>query len=481
MLSQDQIDQARKIDLLSLARRYTTLKHVAATGGGEYAGPCPLCGGYDRFHVQPSTNRWFCRHCTGGPEQDGWKDAIDLQMRLTGASFTQAVQSLTGNVGAHGVRPYPADATSNTHGVHLPSSDPPSDQWQKRSQTLVEKAQEALWGKAGSVAIQWQEIDPLNGEPRLRHLSPRDWLAERGLEPETLQAAHIGYVPMNWRDNPASWGLPGQAVFIPQGILIPSNVQDELWSLKIRRPAGKPKYTQVRGGRPALYLADTLLPAPEAVCITEGEFDALLLRQCLLHASNPRWRSLGVITLGSNSNYPTLERWARYLYPVKYFLLLYDQDGKSDSAVRFWQGLSARTRQVKWRNLRPGDKDLTDYHRSGGRLLDLVSWAITQIGSGVRGEAESFASPALPETRFVPLFDPSPEPSLYPPALDPALISAPGSHQSPSLPQPAPELREEIMTIEAMAAYLRSNGLRIKSFDWPAGALRPRVELEKRA
>jgi DNA primase len=482
MLSQDQIDQARKIDLLSLAQRYTTLKHVATTGGGEYAGPCPLCGGHDRFHIQPGTNRWFCRCCTGGPEQGGWKDVIDLQMRLTSASFTQAVQSLTGNVGAHAVRPSsPPNPNSNTPGMQIPSSDPPSDQWQKRGQTLIDKAQDALWGKAGSNAIEWQETDPCTRETRLRRLSPRDWLVERGLEPGTLQAAHIGYVPMNWRDNPANWGLPGQAVFIPHGVLIPSSVQGDLWSLKIRRPAGKPKYTQVRGGRPALYLADTLLPAPEAVCITEGEFDALLLRQCLQHASNPRWRSLGVITLGSNSNYPALERWARYLYPVKYFLLLYDQDGKSDSAVRFWQGLSARTHPVKWRNLRPGDKDLTDYHRSGGRLLDLVSWAITQIGFGGRGEVETPILQASQEICFAPLSDQTSELSLYPPALDPALVSAPGPHQSPSLPQPAPDLREEIMTIEEMAATLRSNGLRIKSFDWPPGALRPRVELEKRA
>lgn len=478
MLSQDQIDLARKIDLLSLAQRYTTLRHVAATGGGEYAGPCPLCGGRDRFHIQPATNRWFCRHCTGGPEQDGWKDAIDLQMRLSGQSFTEAVQSLTGAAHVQAVRQLTTNRPPNPPSHPIRPDGPPPEQWQKRGQALAERAQEALWGQAGSIALEWQETDPLSGEIRVRRISPRDWLAERGLEAATLQSAQIGFIPLDWRDSPVNWGLDGRPVFLPRGIVIPSSMQETLWSLKIRRPAGKPKYTQVRGGRPALYLADTLLPAPEAVCITEGEFDALLLRQCLQHASNPRWRSLGVITLGSNSTYLTLDRWARYLYPVKYFLLLYDQDGKSDSAVRFWQGLSARTRQVKWRNLRSGDKDLTDYHRSGGRLLDLVSWAITQIG---RDEAEPSTPHAAPVTHFAPPLVQPPESSLYPPALDPALIFAPGPDQSSSLSLPAPELREEIMTIEEMAAYLRSNGLRIKSFDWPPGASRPRVELEKRA
>ena len=39
------------VDLLSLAGRDTKLskRPIAVTGGGEYAGPCPLCGGRDRF------------------------------------------------------------------------------------------------------------------------------------------------------------------------------------------------------------------------------------------------------------------------------------------------------------------------------------------------------------------------------------------------------------------------------------------------
>ena len=39
------------VDLLSVIGSATTLKKVAATDGGEYAGPCPFCGGDDRFRV----------------------------------------------------------------------------------------------------------------------------------------------------------------------------------------------------------------------------------------------------------------------------------------------------------------------------------------------------------------------------------------------------------------------------------------------
>ena len=64
MFTPTQIAQARAISLLRLVEPDTTLVRIASTRGGEYAGPCPFCGGTDRFHVQPVTGKWFCRTCT---------------------------------------------------------------------------------------------------------------------------------------------------------------------------------------------------------------------------------------------------------------------------------------------------------------------------------------------------------------------------------------------------------------------------------
>ena len=41
------------VDLLAIAERDTALRKVAATNGGEWAGPCPFCGGDDRFRLWP--------------------------------------------------------------------------------------------------------------------------------------------------------------------------------------------------------------------------------------------------------------------------------------------------------------------------------------------------------------------------------------------------------------------------------------------
>src|SRR5262249_25466914 len=64
------------------------LKRVSSSGGGEYAGPCPFCGGTDRFRCWPTKGRAWCRQC-------GWKgDAIQLLRDRDGLSFFEARRQL---------------------------------------------------------------------------------------------------------------------------------------------------------------------------------------------------------------------------------------------------------------------------------------------------------------------------------------------------------------------------------------------------
>jgi len=51
------------MDILVFIERDVSLTRVSNTGGGEYAGPCPSCGGRDRFHVWPAEGRYWCRGC----------------------------------------------------------------------------------------------------------------------------------------------------------------------------------------------------------------------------------------------------------------------------------------------------------------------------------------------------------------------------------------------------------------------------------
>ena len=91
MIAQTQIVQARQVDLLRLVEPDTSLIRIANTHGGEYAGPCPFCGGTDRLHVVPAAGKWYCRQCTprGG-------DAIDYVQRREQVAFQAAVELLAG-------------------------------------------------------------------------------------------------------------------------------------------------------------------------------------------------------------------------------------------------------------------------------------------------------------------------------------------------------------------------------------------------
>jgi DNA primase len=60
------------VDILTIAKRKTELRKIASTHGGEWVGPCPACGGRDRFHVWPDKTDskrpervgvYWCRSC----------------------------------------------------------------------------------------------------------------------------------------------------------------------------------------------------------------------------------------------------------------------------------------------------------------------------------------------------------------------------------------------------------------------------------
>lgn len=347
MLNSSLIDRARDTDPLALAEQYTTLRRKDSK---EYCGPCPVCKqGKDCFSVQPEARRWLCRKCTEGK----WRDVIALYRGITGATFAEAVTALTG-----ALPPAPTTRRVEPEPKH---EGPPDSLWQAKAQALIAEAEAALWRADNARAVCW--------------------LNARGLADETLRHWHVGLIDRDRRERPEAWGLesqrPNDSIWIPRGILIPCIVNGAIWYVKIRRPVGEPKYIQIRGGGPALFMADTLPPAREA-CITEGEFDSMLLWQCLQHATNPRWRSLGVATLGSKSTRLDLDHWARYLYHIRHLVIMYDQDGESEEAKRYWQEIAGRAFVLRWQNIREGDKDLTDFHNSGGRLLDLASWGVMQ-------------------------------------------------------------------------------------------------------
>ena len=71
---------------IELAHRGIKLKRV----GRELVGPCPVCGGRDRFAINIPKQIWNCRGCVKGG------DIIALVQHLDGCDFGGALNTLAG-------------------------------------------------------------------------------------------------------------------------------------------------------------------------------------------------------------------------------------------------------------------------------------------------------------------------------------------------------------------------------------------------
>ena len=304
------------VDLVALTGVNT--KKAAGTHGGEHKGACPLCGGDDRFSVWPAhpsgRGRFWCRRC-------GWKgDAIDFIRQRDGFTFPEAVRALGGD-------PWQLRPSSTAHSSPSPprAVAPPSPRWQERGRLIMERSQMRLW-------------------------EPESWaLAElhrRGLSDATIQAAGLGDNPVTWRDDAGIWGLTGNDIWLPRGIVIPWLAGGELWRLNIRRRGDDlqdgqgPKFIGPRGwaGGSPLYGADGVAAA-KPVILVEGEIDALTLQQ---HAGD----LVTPVATGSTGGARCL-RWVARLALAPLVLISFDADPAGDEAAKYWLGVLEQAR--RWR------------------------------------------------------------------------------------------------------------------------------------
>lgn len=337
----------RSVDLLGLIGADVPLRRMAATHGGEYAGPCPFCGGgekrdADRFRVWPAQGRFWCRRC------GRCGDAIDYVRQHDGLGFGEALARL-GLARGERVARRPALRTAALRApVRAPAPlEPPSEAWQARAIALAAECADRLWSHAGA--------------------RPRAWLRDvRGLSEGTILAAGLGYLAADRREPPAAWGLAEAhaPVWLPRGITIPWAAEGHLWRVNIRRPAGRPKYIGPAGGSNALYGAGGLAPGRPAVLV-EGEFDALIVRQAaagLVHS----------VATGSTAG-ARRQRWLARLALCEPVLVAFDGDAAGEDAARYW--LRALPNARRWRPYY--GKDANGMACLGGSVRSWVLAALT--------------------------------------------------------------------------------------------------------
>ena len=342
----------QRIDLLALLGRDTRLRKVASTAGGEWAGPCPFCGGRDRFRVQPFLGVWWCRQCGG----QRWGDAIDYLIRRDGVSFVDACRQLGASeseLDAGRPRAERAERVAKRLGlqrandVRLADDREVSSDWQAAASLFVEHAERSLRSAEGDRA--------------------RVYLRQRGLRDHTLRVWRLGFQPRYGLYAPVEdWGLDGQRVYLPRGIVLPWMVDGRVGHLQVRTSSHDPqqRYLSVRGGHPWLFGSDTLVPNAPAILL-EGVLDTLLVWQ---EAGD----LLGAASLGSCRKLPS-PRALRVLERARPLFEAYDADVEGEAgAQRLYQVLSQTQTptptQCLIRLRPPVGKDPTGFAQRGGSV-----------------------------------------------------------------------------------------------------------------
>lgn len=307
------------VNILDVLDADTPLKRVGATDGGEYAGPCPWCGGDDRFRVWPNHHsghsRYWCRKCG----QHG--DAIDLLMDLRGVDFRQACEALSS-----GTLPQIEEGRQRTrvNKMSLPSVRPQNPDWEQQARAILTRCKDLLWQPVGRSAL--------------------NYLRARNLEDQTIRFFELGYNPDYLELDGVAWGQE-KSVVIRRGIVIPHHSPAGLQKLNVRRWAkgAGPKYMAATGSMSGLFEAGTFDYSKPTVLV-EGEFDAMLI-----------WQYAGDLVNAVATGSTTGGRRARWVYRLcatPHAYIAYDNEPAGDDAAQWWLSkLPLSTR------LLPEDKD----------------------------------------------------------------------------------------------------------------------------
>lgn len=133
------VEKARLAALLDVAQPFLSrLKRITTA---EWVGPCPACGGTDRFSVNTRKARWNCRGFGGGA------DALSFVMHVYGLDFRGAVEHLTGESTA----PAPVPPGPSTK---LPDLDDEREARIKRSVARIIRELVPIKGSAGEMYLR---------------------------------------------------------------------------------------------------------------------------------------------------------------------------------------------------------------------------------------------------------------------------------------------------------------------------------------
>lgn len=342
-MSKNVLDLASEDTRLAVVARRTTKGY-----GPEYAGPCPGCGGNDRFHVQPDRKdggAWMCRNCRPA-EEYGWSDGIEYLRRFRNMTFLSAKSFLAIEVDNT------LHAVEQARAIQPEQGKVPAAVLQERYHRYVTAAAARMWTPEGKPGL--------------------DYLLSRGLSEDTIRKALLGFARYKIAV------VSGVTRTIPV-IVIPwyDSKEGAYWRVNLRnitpdRPGDESKYYNLPGSsNSGLYLGDVLLKRKLPTMLVEGEIDALSIVQAAGDIVN-------VVATGSTGG-SRVFKWESRLARMPNVLIAFDREPKGDKASEYW--LKILNNSIRYR---PLTHDANDMLTQGYNIRSWVAAGLDYL----RGDSE---------------------------------------------------------------------------------------------
>jgi len=240
------------------------LAKKSSSNGGEYSGPCPWCGGEDRFSVFPGRSHYVCRQC----KKAG--DSIQYLKDYRQKTYYEAcsVLGINPRTQFNSLDPAKHDKYSEKIRWEPREIQIPSEKWQNKAESFLYAAFKVLMGKGG--------------------IGICDYLETRGIRRETIVQGRMGYNKSAMYYDSKIWGIDeDRKVWIPEGILIPQFFNGRLIHITIRQsdPTADNRFISVLGSAMGYFdyqshcFPDMAKSLKKPWIITESKLDGWLLHQ----------------------------------------------------------------------------------------------------------------------------------------------------------------------------------------------------------
>ena len=244
---------------MNIQNLLSLLPDLRDRGDGSFNGPCPFCGGDDRFAFwinEGRSGQWVCRRhesdtCSARISEKsgfGYGDGIALVMALkecdykTACSFLE-IETRYSSKGQKSVMYKPVPATP-LQAAAVPAWEPPkvfyppSAEWSDQA------------GRVVAMAVDRLRISKLG----------KEYVRSRGFDERILESGLLGWVESDIYHDPQLWGMTPQQrkdglqdkIKIPAGLLIATRRGGRIVNIVIRKTGPNvPKterYHRIRGG-----------------------------------------------------------------------------------------------------------------------------------------------------------------------------------------------------------------------------------------